>query len=488
MPARSHVVQVKPDKRHSDESLCPSLLFNCLFFPCVCLFLSTSSECYSCQGDHGLLSTLLSPQREAETSILYQRAAHLFLGQTGEQKARLVQEQIHILHSIHASDRARAKSLHNRSRRSGGNQKLRRGRRVEVDDEEMSTDDSSVTHSEETDSAGELVSVGTRDPSKSDASSEAEGSFQRSCMDRSLPDLIKSGRPLCRRRTVAHVSETLKEVRREVELSRRRSIKLKAQVDKLQENRDGPGWSKHKESVTEEVLSVLGLLHPLVEPEFSQPKLGGGGESRLETAVAQLQIVARKLVISHSKQESKSGTEDSGVLQQALRDRDDAIEKKKAMEAEVLRSKTEMMVLNNHLLEAAQKRLELSLELEAWKEDFQRLLQQLVQMQQQADQAQKKSSRMGILRRINKTPVQRPANCPLPATSTPPTTNSKQIYKIESAGSASPTPSSSSGGSGSSKGTWKLKSKKSRNSRLWYQEQDSDHCKYDDGFQVVSLD
>uniref|UniRef100_A0A1A8IKQ7 Si:dkey-17e16.17 n=1 Tax=Nothobranchius kuhntae TaxID=321403 RepID=A0A1A8IKQ7_NOTKU len=358
----------------------------------------------------------------------------------------------------------------------------------EVDDEEMSTDDSSVTHSEETDSAGELVSVGTRDPSKSGASSEAEGSFQRSCMDRSLPDLIKSGRPLCRRRTVAHVSETLKEVRREVELSRRRSIKLKAQVDKLQENRDGPGWSKHKESVTEEVLSVLGLLHPLVEPEFSQPKLGGGGESRLETAVAQLQIVARKLVISHSKQESKSGTEDSGVLQQALRDRDDAIEKKKAMEAEVLRSKTEMMVLNNHLLEAAQKRLELSLELEAWKEDFQRLLQQLVQMQQQADQAQKKSSRMGILRRINKTPVQRPANCPLPGTSTPPTTNSNQIYKIESAGSASPTPSSSSGGSGSSKGTWKLKSKKSRNSRLWYQEQDSDHCKYDDGFQVVSLD
>lgn len=33
----------------------------------------------------------------------------------------------------------------------------------------------------------------------------------------------------------------------------------------------------------------------------------------------------------------------------------------------MLRSKTEMMVLNNQLLEAAQKRLELSLELEAWK-------------------------------------------------------------------------------------------------------------------------
>lgn len=41
----------------------------------------------------------------------------------------------------------------------------------------------------------------------------------------------------------------LKEVRREVELSRRRSIKLKAQVDKLQENRDGLGWSQHRERV-----------------------------------------------------------------------------------------------------------------------------------------------------------------------------------------------------------------------------------------------
>lgn len=37
------------------------------------------------------------------------------------------------------------------------------------------------------------------------------------------------------------------------------------------------------------------------------------------------------------------------------------------MEAELLKSKTDLMVLNNQLLEAVQKRLELSLELEAWK-------------------------------------------------------------------------------------------------------------------------
>lgn len=34
-----------------------------------------------------------------------------------------------------------------------------------------------------------------------------------------------------------------------MELSRRRSIKLKAQVDKLQESKEGLGWSQHRERV-----------------------------------------------------------------------------------------------------------------------------------------------------------------------------------------------------------------------------------------------
>ncbi|CDQ68220.1 unnamed protein product [Oncorhynchus mykiss] len=80
----------------------------------------------------------------------------------------------------------------------------------------------------------------------SDAVSEDRSTSRRSYIDGMLPDLIRSGRPLNRRRTLGPVSDTLKEVRREVELSRRRSLKLKAQVDKLQENREGPGWSQHR--------------------------------------------------------------------------------------------------------------------------------------------------------------------------------------------------------------------------------------------------
>lgn len=118
----------------------------------------------------------------------------------------------------------------------------------------------------------------------------------------------------------------LKEVRREVELSRRRSIKLKAQVDKLQESREGQGWSQHRErvrrrdaapdpaqqscyilslfpsvQVTDDILSILRLLSPLTEPESTLPQ-PPHHENQLDVALAQLQNVARKLAMSHSTQ------------------------------------------------------------------------------------------------------------------------------------------------------------------------------------------
>ncbi|CAL8365331.1 unnamed protein product [Lota lota] len=258
-----------------------------------------------------------------------------------------------------------------------------------------------------------------------------DGGGRTSYGERSLPDLIRgSGRPLSRRRTLGPVSDTLKEVRREVALSRSRSIRLKAQVDKLQEDSDGPGWGQHRERVTEEVLSILRLLLPLTDA----PNLLGkpsSGAARLDAGLSQLQCVARSLALSHGKQTSgvTERSEDMAILEQALRDRDEAVERKKGMEAELLRSKTEMMFLNNQLLEAAQKRLELSLELEAWKEDLQFILNQQLQQQQQSQQAEQalKKTRGGLLRRTNRVPVQRPdppASSPAPA----PTTSTNQIF------------------------------------------------------------
>ncbi|KAJ4930388.1 hypothetical protein JOQ06_019392 [Pogonophryne albipinna] len=302
---------------------------------------------------------------------------------------------------------------------------------------EPGDEDRSTSSFEEEDQPGELNSEGTGDSESVSLDVEGRRSLQRSYINGALPDLINGGRPLSRRRTLGHVSDTLKEVRREVELSRRRSIKLKAQVDKLQESREGPGWSQHREKVTEEVQSILKLLHQLIESESSPPE-PPRGTNRLDASLAQLQTVACKLALSHNKQ-SKSGngkgSEESAILQRALRDRDDAMEKKKAMEAELLRSKTDLMLLNNQLLEAVQKRLELSLELENWKEDVQQMLHQQLQAQQQAE-AQKKPYRLGILRRSNRPPIQRP-NFSM-STPVPPTTNSKQIFVPRSAVSTAP--------------------------------------------------
>lgn len=357
----------------------------------------------------------------------------------------------------------------------------------DVGEDELPEEDNVSTHSEEKDTPGELSTEGSRDSPVTVCLTGEDGN--QSFINGTIPDLLKNGRPLSRRRTLGHVSETLNEVRREVELSRRRSIKLKAQVDKLQESREGPGWSQHRERVTDEVLSVLRLLRPLTVPESGTPE-PLAGENRLDAALAQLQSVARELAISHTKQEVKcgkgKGEEDSAVLQQALWDRDEAIEKKKAMEDELLRSKTDMMTLNNQLLEAVQKRLEMSLELEAWKEDFQLILQQQVRAQQEAEQAQKKPSRgLGLLRRTNK-PLQRPSNFPLPPP-TPPTTNSNQIFMPRAAVSAAPAPSTPP--AAHSQWTWRDKLKRGRTSRPGEDAagQESEFH-MGDGFQVVSLD
>ncbi|XP_073680992.1 bicaudal-D-related protein 2-like [Garra rufa] len=248
----------------------------------------------------------------------------------------------------------------------------------------------------------------------------------RSYLDEALPDLLRSGSPL-RRRVSSPVSATLKHVKREVELSRQRSLRLKAQVDRLQQQNDsGPRWSENRQRVAEEVQSVVKLLLPLTDlesAEVDQPSQ----TNPLDKALLQLQKVSRRLAVNNTSQGKKSG-EEAAILQQALRDRDEAIAKKQAMETELLRSKNELMTLNNQLLEAVQSRLELSIELEAWKDDVQTILHHQLLRQQQEEQAQKKSRGFGVLRRSNKplppkpdyssmTHVPVPVPVPIPQTS-----------------------------------------------------------------------
>ncbi|KAI5094892.1 BICD family-like cargo adapter 1 [Silurus meridionalis] len=68
--------------------------------------------------------------------------------------------------------------------------------------------------------------------------------------------------------------------------------------------------------------------------------------------------------------------EPSEQLQNAIRDRDDAIVKKKAVEMELAKCKVDIMSLNSQLLDAIQQKFNLSQQLEAWQDDVLRLLDQ----------------------------------------------------------------------------------------------------------------
>uniref|UniRef100_A0A8B9G4R9 BICD family like cargo adaptor 1 n=1 Tax=Amazona collaria TaxID=241587 RepID=A0A8B9G4R9_9PSIT len=68
--------------------------------------------------------------------------------------------------------------------------------------------------------------------------------------------------------------------------------------------------------------------------------------------------------------------ETSERLLQAIRDRDEAIAKKNAVEVELAKCKIDMISLNSQLLDAIQQKVNLSQQLEAWQDDMHRVIDQ----------------------------------------------------------------------------------------------------------------
>ncbi|XP_050985695.1 BICD family-like cargo adapter 1 isoform X2 [Labeo rohita] len=153
-------------------------------------------------------------------------------------------------------------------------------------------------------------------------------------------------------------------------------------------------WIAHSETLQEKRKSIVGLVSDPCENAVRIQELQDQNE-RLIAENTELKLRAERLV-------------EQEVVQQAIKDRDDAITKKTAMEAELLRTKHDMMCLNNQLLEAIQRKLELSQELEAWQDDIQIIINQQLKMQQQTEQPQKRST--GRLSFLSKS--RRPSSSP----------------------------------------------------------------------------
>uniref|UniRef100_A0AAV2MSJ5 Bicaudal D-related protein 1 n=1 Tax=Knipowitschia caucasica TaxID=637954 RepID=A0AAV2MSJ5_KNICA len=93
--------------------------------------------------------------------------------------------------------------------------------------------------------------------------------------------------------------------------------------------------------------------------------------------------------------------EPSEQLQTAIRDRDDAISKKKAVEMELAKCKIDIMSLNSQLLDAIQQKLNLSQQLEAWQDDMHRVIDQQLMDKQQDEWRPSHSGQSSRRRRIH---------------------------------------------------------------------------------------
>uniref|UniRef100_A0A8C4YJK8 BICD family like cargo adaptor 1 n=1 Tax=Gopherus evgoodei TaxID=1825980 RepID=A0A8C4YJK8_9SAUR len=84
-------------------------------------------------------------------------------------------------------------------------------------------------------------------------------------------------------------------------------------------------------------------------------------------------------VLKEERDRLRGSAEDKETNEQllkAIRDRDEAIAKKNAVEMELAKCKIDMMSLNSQLLDAIQQKLNLSQQLEAWQDDMHRVIDQ----------------------------------------------------------------------------------------------------------------
>ncbi|XP_061683970.1 BICD family-like cargo adapter 1 isoform X2 [Syngnathoides biaculeatus] len=221
---------------------------------------------------------------------------------------------------------------------------------------------------------------------------------------------------------ISAMREQLSEALQDLEAAQGRSRQLQAQLEELEEQvslqeskdlgdasllseLDVADRGVAKAELTEEMGLILELLQPLAQKSPARDE-DAHHEDRLKEILQQLKAVAQSVAAQGSgtqnlqlqqenaamRQKLHSANEQAEVAQQAIRDRDEAIVKKTLMEAELVRSKVEMMSLNNQLLDAIQRKLELSQELEAWQDDIQIVINQQLRSQQQPEPPQKKTS------------------------------------------------------------------------------------------------
>ncbi|XP_073766147.1 BICD family-like cargo adapter 1 isoform X2 [Danio rerio] len=158
-------------------------------------------------------------------------------------------------------------------------------------------------------------------------------------------------------------------------------LELRRLTQNLLDGNESTGSRRSDEEVLEEQVRKLGEelrdLRELYEQE--QEKTHSSQEEALQL---HNQVALLSVEVSSSREENErlramtEVHEPNEQLQSAIRDRDEAIAKKKAVEMELAKCKIDIMSLNSQLLDAIQQKLNLSQQLEAWQDDMHRVIDQ----------------------------------------------------------------------------------------------------------------
>ncbi|KAK9391644.1 bicaudal D-related protein 1 [Crotalus adamanteus] len=156
---------------------------------------------------------------------------------------------------------------------------------------------------------------------------------------------------------------------------------LKRLIQSVIDGTDCPGSRRSDDDALEEQIKQTSedsrALRELMEGERGKLRQSLEELQQLHSQVTLLSVEMTSL--KEERDRLRGSAEDKEMSEQllkAIRDRDEAISKKNAVEMELAKCRMDMMSLNSQLLDAIQQKLNLSQQLEAWQDDMQRLIDQ----------------------------------------------------------------------------------------------------------------
>ncbi|XP_038559387.1 BICD family-like cargo adapter 1 [Micropterus salmoides] len=158
-------------------------------------------------------------------------------------------------------------------------------------------------------------------------------------------------------------------------------LELRRLTQNLLDGNESTGSRRSDEEALEEQVRKLGEelrdVRELYEAEQDKTRSNEEEVLQLHNQMALLSVEMCSLREENERMQTMAEIrEPSEQLQSAIRDRDDAIAKKKAVEMELAKCKIDIMSLNSQLLDAIQQKLNLSQQLEAWQDDMHRVIDQ----------------------------------------------------------------------------------------------------------------